>query len=73
MNNFKDSIYFNKYINSKIKKNEAIIITHKSDLFFSTMSQLTLCEGKILISGLNVPKGKWYFVSNYLIKDYDFI
>tara|TARA_B100001287_G_C22513298_1_gene449272 strand:+ start:409 stop:630 length:222 start_codon:yes stop_codon:yes gene_type:complete len=73
MNNFKDSIYFNIYIDSKIMKNEAMIIKNKSDLFLSRISQLTLCKGKTLISGLSVPKGKWYFVNNYLIKDYDFI
>ena len=62
---------FEDYVKQKIKKQEAIILIHDSDVAFGKIAQLAKVGNATLPSGLKVPEGDWKIVNRYLIKDYD--
>ena len=62
---------FEDYVKQKIKKQEAIILIHDSDVAFGKIAQLAKVGNATLPSGLKVPEGDWKIVNRFLIKDYD--
>ena len=62
---------FEDYVKQKVKKQEAIILIHDSDVAFGKIAQLARVGNATLPSGLKVPEGDWKIVNRYLIKDYD--